>query len=76
MIAELIETALKAEADELLTNRWISGGYEQRLTLDEFRRALAPPPPEKSAAEIDRELAEKFDRVKFRRLSLDEMIER
>ena len=72
MIAELIETALKAEADELLTKRWISGGYEQRLTLDEFRRALTPP-QEKSAEEIDRELAEKFDNIKFRRASLDEI---
>lgn len=48
------------------------------MSLDDFRAALAASAnaqnaQEKSAEEIDRELAEKFDRVKFRRASLDEV---
>ena len=48
------------------------------MSLDSFRAALSAPPEtrfgrEKSAEEIDRELAEKFNGVKFRRAALDEV---
>ena len=48
------------------------------MSLDSFRAALSASPEtrfgrEKSAEEIDRELAEKFNGVKFRRAALDEV---
>ena len=77
-ISELISAALNAQRDELTARRWLSGGYEKTMSLDDFRAALSASAnsqnaQEKSAEEIDRELTEKFDRVKFRRASLDEV---
>lgn len=77
-ISEIISTALNAQRDELTARRWLSGGYEKTMSLDDFRAALAASAnaqnaQEKSAEEIDRELAEKFDNAKFRRASLDEV---
>ena len=61
----------------MIARRWISGGYEKTMSLDDFRRALAAPrgqtPKEKSAEEIDRELTEKFNNTNFRRAAFDEI---
>ena len=77
-ISGLIDTALRAEESEMAARRWISGGYEKTMSLDSFRAALSASPEtrfgqEKTAEEIDRELAEKFNGVKFRRAALDEV---
>ena len=77
-VSELISAALNDQRDDLTAWRWLSGGYEKTMPLDDFRAALAAPAntqiaQEKSAEEIDIELTEKFDNVKFRRASLDEV---
>ena len=77
-VSELISASLNAQRDDLTAWRLPSGGYEKTMPLDDFRAAHAAPAntqiaQEKSAEEIDMELTEKFDNVKFRRASLDEV---
>lgn len=58
---ELINVAIEAHNNEMITRRWLIGGYEKAMSLQEFKaNIITPVAPQQSKEEILTEVRTMF----------------